>query len=172
MKKSRTVLQKIYLVLAGLSLLGTMLILVFIFYNGNQTITQSMQRSDVVVEKVKPVLDPQDKVDTKTFSHYVRKGAHLTEYSALGICAGLTVGFWWLAGGSLFFLLGATTLLPMTAIMDEYLQGFRGRGSEVKDIMIDLGGCGTGLLLAAIGIAVLAVATWLWRKWKQRKTTA
>ena len=79
-------------------------------------------------------------------SFFVRKGAHLVEFAALGVlwyACGKVYGRRWL------WLLG----LP-TGIIDECLQTIPGRGALVADAVIDVAGyligCGFALLIALL----------------------
>ena len=78
------------IILLVLSILTT----AFIFSNSLKNGEESNAQSAQIVEVVEAVLDPEDKVPTKTVSYIVRKAAHITEYTVLGL---------WLGGLALCF---------------------------------------------------------------------
>ena len=91
--------------------------------------------------------------DKETLLHLVRKAAHFTEFACLGgLSAGLLalfrkvrfhpVAHLWTAG---FFV----------AAIDETIQIFTGRGSQLQDVWLDFAGFATGLVLV---LTVRAIA--------------
>ena len=119
----------------------------FIFSNSLAPREVSNDRSTEIVDEIKPIVDPQDKIPHSTFNHYVRKSAHFLEFAALGFCLmGLTDAI----GRKrripcVPMALLATLLIAST---DETLQFFAvERGPGVKDVLIDLFGAVCGLLL-------------------------
>lgn len=89
-----------------------------------------------------------------TPSFFIRKGAHLLEFGALGAV--------WFACGKVYerrwlWLCG----LP-TAVVDECLQWLVGRGAMVTDVVIDVMGFLGGTALAALTV-------WVWCKKKKIK---
>lgn len=78
----------------------------------------------------------------------LRKAAHFTEFTALGMCLG------WLAR-----MLGKKKALPLlwgiaAACMDETIQRFvPGRYSSIRDVAIDSAGVLTGMILLCLGHA-------------------
>lgn len=76
----------------------------------------------------------------------LRKAAHFTEFTALGMCLG------WLFG-----MLGRGKLLPfgcgvLAASLDETIQRFvPGRGPSIRDVCTDSAGVLTGIVLLYLG---------------------
>ena len=85
---------------------------------------------------------------TETGGGLLRKAAHFTEFTALGMCLG------WLAG-----MLGKKTVWPLlwgvaAACVDETIQRFvPGRCCSIKDVAIDSAGVLTGMILLCLGHA-------------------
>lgn len=69
-------------------LILTILTTAFIFSNSLKNGEESNAQSAPIVEAVEEVLDPEDKVPTKTFNYLVRKAAHIAEYTVLGLWLG------------------------------------------------------------------------------------
>lgn len=123
--------------------------LFFIWSNSLADAPESTVRSDGVIEWLKPIVDPQDKIDEGTFTFAVRKTAHFTEFAVLG--------------GEIFLLLStfgenfprrlrrvppSGLLACGVAVIDEILQLFSpGRACRVTDMMIDTTGALTGALV-------------------------
>ena len=126
----------------------------FIFSNSLEPREVSNDRSNGIVDEVKPIVDPQDTIPRGTFNHYVRKSAHFLEFAALGFCLmGLTDAI----GRKHRIPRIPTALLAalLVASMDETLQFFAaGRGPGVKDVMIDCFGAACGLLLMLLCLKI------------------
>ena len=136
-----------------LSLIAVIAVLCFIFGNSLQNGEQSMQTSGAVVEVVKPIVDPRDEIADETFSTYIRKLAHFTEFFWLGmaVCGVLLSARVYprlarLRGSE------AALFLLLCAVADEFLQSFTGRTSSVRDVLIDFGGALSGLLLTYLAV--------------------
>ena len=119
------------------------LTLVFIWSNSLAGSKESNAFSGWVEHWLKPILDPQGKIAAKAFDHDVRKAAHCIEYAILGALL-----VWMTAGvkNVNVWLLLFTVLLA--AVVDETIQIFTGRTSQVQDIWIDFFGASGGMLLA------------------------
>lgn len=134
------------------------LVVFFIFSNSLKTREESVKDSDAVVGMIGPLLERLfgDKIESISF--VVRKLAHFTEFAVLGLATSalvLTIGMgrrWNLLGYGLTFCL-------VIAIADEIIQGFVGRGSAARDVLIDF--CG-----AIFGFFVILLIA----KMKMRKT--
>ncbi len=141
-----------------LCVLLTLLIVTFIFTNSLENGEESRQSSDVVVDTVKPIVDPQDRIDRETFSFSIRKLAHFTEFFWLGMAlCGVVVGACRRGEGARPLLSyppigGALLLALLTAVTDEWIQSFTGRTSSVSDVLLDFFGalCGFGLTALAV----------------------
>lgn len=134
----------------------SLLITSYIFYNSFQKIDESLERSDKVVEKVQPVVDPDEKIEKEDFSKYTRKAAHIIEFAALGISIGIVFACIYAKTKRLFISL--PLLLSMSVgVADEFIQSFSDRTSCLKDVLIDFSGACGGLLLVVIAILVYSI---------------
>lgn len=127
------------------------------FIWGNSTVSgeESGSLSKKVVDFLKPIFDPANKIDYDYFHYAVRKFAHGTEFAALGV---ITSGLMYFVGKLVRIRLVSMRLFTVlfVAVCDEFLQNFTGRGSSVVDVMIDFGGGVFGILLwtAFIGLVL------------------
>lgn len=121
----------------------------YIFYNSFQKIDESLERSDKVVEKIQPVVDPKGKIEKEDFSEYTRKAAHVIEFAALGICVGFV--FAGIYGKTRRIFVSLPMLLTLSVgVADEFIQSFSDRTSCLKDVLIDFSGACGGLLIVAV----------------------
>ena len=109
----------------------------------------SAGESSLLMDWLKPLLDPQGRVDDDLFHHDLRKCAHFTEYAALGFSmAGLLLH---LPKRKRMPLWGLPAVLCVAvAAVDETIQLFSdGRGPKVLDVLLDSAGalCGIGVYL-------------------------
>lgn len=131
----------------------SLLITSYIFYNSCQKADDSHERSDKIVEKIQPIIDPQGKVDKKDFSEYTRKAAHVIEFAALGISIGIV--FLCIFGKTRRVFVSLPLFIVMSvAVTDEFIQSFSDRTSCLKDVLIDFSGACGGLLLVVMGVFV------------------
>ena len=87
-----------------------------------------------------------------SYGEFVRKLAHLAEYSLLGAECALLAAL--LSGERASRHIWACLFVPLAvAVMDEFLQQFAGRTSLVSDVVVDFAG-----LLA--GVVVVVVVGW------------
>ena len=120
----------------------------FIFLNSMLPGDTSTKMSDAVVYRLPGWLSF---LDVHTLTVFVRKSAHFCEYALLGSLWALTFHF---SGGFRPRNLG-NVLFPCLfwAVADEFLQTFiEDRTGLVQDVVIDLGGILTGVLLTALVI--------------------
>ena len=130
---------------AGLSLL----IIGFIFYNSLQNGPDSNAASGRVMQLLKPILDPWDRVPEDVFHRSVRKLAHFTEFCALGLSLSALAGC--LVWKKPVMTWCAPALLALlVALTDELIQRFTGRTSSLKDVAIDFAGALTGIVLVTV----------------------
>ena len=126
----------------------------FIFSNSLEPREVSNDRSNGIVDEIKPIVDPQDTIPRGTFNHYVRKSAHFLEFAALGFCLmGLTdaIGRKHRIPRIPMALLAALLI----ASTDETLQFFaEGRGPGVGDVLLDFFGAACGLLLMLLCLII------------------
>lgn len=142
---------------AFIFLILIILITAFIFSNSLKNGEESNTQSEPIVEAVEKVLDPKDKIPTKTFNYVVRKAAHITEYTLLGLALGGQV---WYVGKlndkhKRWYIIATLFTGLAIASMDEIIQSFTGRTNSVSDVLIDF----TGVIIG-MGIVLL-----LWRWW-------
>ena len=81
---------------------------------------------------------------------FVRKSAHFCEFGLLG-CE-LTLLFWLKSGIGLQNGCNAAFAALLAAVTDETIQSFTGRGSSVRDVVLDFTGALTGILLLSLAL--------------------
>ena len=142
----------------------TAVMLCFIWGQSLTPSKTSHSESMGIVAWIKPILDPQNRIEEEAFHHYVRKAAHFSEFAALGFCvSGLFFSLQWNARRRRARLPAALASCALTACIDECIQLFNpGRGPMLTDVLLDV--CG-----AAFGIAVLLLVSFITHK---RKKTA
>lgn len=94
-----------------------------------------------------------DGVAEQPTSHIIRKAAHVTEYAVFTALVFLRLES---AGKKRFFT--AWGLGTLTGAIDETLQIFSHRGSQVRDVLIDSAG-------ALLGLCVVALV----QRWRRKK---
>ena len=81
-----------------------------------------------------------------SIEHFVRKGAHMTEYAILAILLCVWLGRWQMSRTRLACIAGAFTVFY--ACSDEFHQLFvEGRAGRINDVLIDSAGAVLGLAL-------------------------
>ena len=127
----------------------SLLTVAFIWGNSLKNIPESAAQSSTVAEAVRPVLDPQEKLEPPAYHNLVRKLAHLVEFFVLGL---FVCGFALCLGLELKKRLVSMPMLIVliVAVADEFIQHFTERGSRVTDVALDFAGALAGLLLAAL----------------------
>ena len=80
--------------------------------------------------------------------HFVRKSAHFCEFGLLG-CE-LMLLFWLRSGVRFQNLCNAAFAALLSAVTDETIQSFSGRGSQVLDVVLDFSGALTDILLVSL----------------------
>ena len=126
----------------------------FIFSNSMLSGIDSNKKSGVIVDLIRPVIDPDGNMATYEIQYIVRKTAHFLEFFILG--ASLTV---------ISFIIGKKILSPWifmpmfftlaAAVADEFVQSFTGRTSLVSDIVIDFSGGFSGIVLTILIYGVI-----------------
>ena len=126
------------------------LVTAFIFSNSMRNSVQSNEASDKVLGILAFVTDFFDKLFGEAdWNYIIRKGAHLTEFGALGILVSalvfkVKVHFEkHLMGYGLFYVL-------LVAVTDEFIQSFSDRTSSVKDVFIDFAGALLGIIIITL----------------------
>ena len=111
---------------------------------------ESGDLSGFIVTVLKPLLDPFGWFSPEGFHLFIRKAGHFTEYFLFSFCfAQLCRDIPAVcARGILFSVLPLCLLI---AVCDEFLQSFTGRGSSVRDVVLDFAGAllGAGIFLLA-----------------------
>ncbi len=128
----------------------TVLMTAFIFSNSMKNSEESNETSDTFLSILTPITEFLDGVFGEAdWNYIIRKGAHLTEFCILGILVSNTVfrikidyGKH-LMGYGLFYVL-------LVAVTDEFIQSFSDRTSSVSDVLIDLTGALTGIIIVAL----------------------
>lgn len=148
------------------------LTLSFIWSNSLANAAESSEKSGNVVRIIKPIIDPENKIEEDIFVTVVRKLAHFSEFTLLGaemLLLFYTFDKWRnLHIYRLCFPVGTAFLCAVT---DELLQlTSPGRSCEFRDMMIDLAGIITGcaLSLLVLFLAIKAVALIKYRKQTRR----
>lgn len=150
MKKSD---RKALILWGGLSLL----MLIVIYGQSLMPPKESGELSGFAVTYLKPILDPLNLFEAEAFHHFIRKAGHFTEYA----CFSLFFGNLCRSAGELrrnnWQLLSLFVCLAV-AVSDEFLQSFTGRGSSVRDVVLDFSG-------ALLGFYIV----WLWHRLSRNK---
>ena len=148
----------------------------FIFYQGSRHLDESYSNSDVVVDQVMEMIEtiqvvtpkPEHQViETalakekfrKDVAYVIRKSAHFFEYGLLS--ALLAIDFYLFKQSRLNLVIYSLFITLLCAVGDEFYQSFIGRGSNVRDIVIDFSG-------ALFGIICVGVMLWIVRKLKSK----
>lgn len=118
------------------------LMLLLIWANSILGSERSNALSGWVERWLKPLIDPQEKIADKTFDYGVRKFAHVLEYALLG--ALLVFGTTQMKNRSVWMLF---LVVLLAAVIDETIQFYTGRTSQLQDVWIDMFGAGIGMLL-------------------------
>jgi VanZ family protein len=129
--------------------------LAFIWGNSLESVQESGAKSGNVFRIVKPLLE-RFVGKGNAPDHIVRKLAHFVEYSALGCELALPVIL--RRKVCIQAVVNCLSAGLAAAVTDEALQLLSDRGSQVSDVLLDLGGAaaGTAFILLIYDIAVLA----------------
>lgn len=128
--------------------------LLFIWGNSIKTVAESGKESKQVLTDTKPALESV-LGKGKATDNLVRKFAHLIEFSALGGEFALLIilrGRVKIQG--VFNCLSAGLF---AAVIDEALQIISKRGSQVSDVLLDLGGVAAGITLTLLFYAIFRI---------------
>ena len=85
--------------------------------------------------------------------YFVRKSAHFCEFGLLGV--ELMLLFWLRSGLHMQNCCNAAFAALLTAVTDETIQIFSGRGSQVQDVVLDFSGAVTGILFVSLMISLI-----------------
>lgn len=117
-----------------------------IFGNSMVSAQDSGALSGGIMLFLRKILDPSGRLDPELLHYIIRKLAHFSEFFLLSC-------FYLLLRRQLpeIYRARCTLLAPfgglLTAVMDEFIQSFSGRGSLVSDVLIDFGGVMTAVFL-------------------------
>ena len=125
-----------------------LLTLSFIFYNSLQPAAESSQKSEGVLNQVKPIFEFVLGKGNVT-DHIIRKTAHFIEFFLLGSELILLPV---LHSKKIRFQIFINCLFAglSTAVIDEALQMLTDRGPRVEDILLDFCGALTGIIIILI----------------------
>ena len=157
--------NKRHTMLVALNIVAICLILCFIFGNSLLDRQESGEMSASVLEFLHPVLRPIVRMLTgappseELLHTVVRKLAHFTEFAGLACFSTLLLlqlCNTWRSHAMGYVLFGTL----FSAVTDEFIQSFTGRGPSVRDVLIDFGGAlfgiaATLLLYVLIGTIIL-----------------
>ena len=151
MEKRNRMTPRQIAILIGIAAL--VLILCFVYGNSMLSKQESAEVSSSVMDTVEGILRPivefvtGGPVDDTLLHKVVRKGAHFAEFAALS--ALLTVLLHLIFGTWRTHAMGYVLFLSLLfGVLDEFLQSFTGRGTSVRDVMLDL--CGALLGIACV----------------------
>jgi len=129
--------------------------LVFIWGNSLQSVPDSQERSIGVMEKITPLLEVFVGKGNVT-DHIVRKLAHFVEFGALGCELALLAVL--RKRVRLQSVVNCLFAGLAVAVIDETIQIFSDRGSQVSDVWLDFSGAVTGIVFVLlIHLLVLAI---------------
>lgn len=165
MEKRNRITPRQIAILIGIAAL--VLILCFVYGNSMLSKQESAEVSSSVMDAMEGILRPivefvtGGPVDDTLLHKVVRKGAHFAEFAALS--ALLTVLLHLIFGTWRTHAMGYVLFLSLLfGVLDEFLQSFTGRGTSVRDVMLDL--CG-----ALLGIACAITVIEIFERLRRRK---
>lgn len=125
----------------------TALYVLFIFSNSLTPADESSRQSGFVLQTLLGILDGLGLDSIWLTEHIVRKCAHFTEYTVLGLLLFKSLAVW---GGSAFpRRLLNVSLGVWIPFVDETLQLFtEGRSGQISDVWLDMSGVAAGTILA------------------------
>ena len=129
--------------------------LAWIFSNSLQSGTESYSQSSKVMKMVQSIaafVAPDSYIATATGEDYerihgvVRTLAHFSEFALLGVLVGCCYCSY--TNKKLFIFL-PFAFLVCVPLVDEFLQTLtEGRAAEIADVLVDMSGAGTGLIIS------------------------
>ena len=123
-----------------------------IFFNSSRSAVESTEQSTPLTEWINSLLCSLN-IPLTLAENLIRKLAHLTEYTILGVLLSTTV-FLYLRKRLKTFLTALLIGVPV-AVCDELIQlTSEGRSCEVRDMLIDTGGILIGALTVMIFISI------------------
>lgn len=128
--------------------------LVFIFGNSLDSREESSDKSGFVTEIITPILEIFMGKGNVT-EHFVRKLAHFTEFFILG-AESAVLAFLILRRGRVG-VLSCLLFGVLSALSDETIQLFTGRGPSVADVWLDFGGFVTAFFIVFLPYAIFRI---------------
>lgn len=142
MRRSTTVILIISIVIVGL--------VTFIFYNSLEEQEKSADKSTGVLSFIINVFNLDcDQEGVNKLHKALRKTAHVLEFTALGVLLSMFFRKFERRNGRKYIAFPLFIGL-LVGVLDEYIQSFNDRSSEVMDILIDFGGAATGLFVTML----------------------
>ena len=148
--------QRIYRRARTAIIILTVLTVAFIWSNSLKNGSESMSVSNSILDIIKPILDPGDRIPAHTFSFVLRKAAHFTEYMILGAELSVLRRLFLCDGIHTEHLLAPFTVLSV-ATVDETIQKFTERTSSTLDVMLDFCGGMFGVLIVLVAVRLFIV---------------
>lgn len=134
----------------------TTFFIAFAFIHSSMPADISGEESENVLQFLQNILNSLG-MDTELTSYIVRKAAHFTEYAAIG---GALVGCAYSFNKAKPYIYSINILFVglLTAVIDETIQlNVAGRSGQVSDILLDFGGCITGVVVVITVIKLLQI---------------
>ena len=126
--------------------------MMLIFYFSQQPVIDSRDLSSTITKQLIEIAEkmtPLENMKESQVHHLVRKNAHFIIYFFLGIFAMLALELTTLKLSTSAVI--ALVLCMIYAVTDEFHQLFvDGRGTQLKDILIDWAGAATGITVATL----------------------
>lgn len=136
-------------------LIITIIIIAFIFTHSLMSGTQSAVESDSAFDIFDAITNFLHIPNVFT-SLTIRKLAHFVEFAVLGIFLSATVYIF--SGTFKNQIFKIPFLLLAIPVIDEFLQYFsEGRNSQVKDVLLDFGGCMFGFLITVLFVKLKTI---------------
>ena len=133
-----------------ISWLAVVLWLALIFVLSAQPVYKSNGLSKGISEEMVKIIEkisPDRHINIDRFNHYLRKIAHFLSYMVLAILMMNVLRLMRVSGGKKIAI--ALVVCILFAISDEFHQLFvPGRGSQVKDVLIDTAGAIVGIFVS------------------------
>ena len=140
----------------------TILYVAFIFSNSATPGVVSSAESNWVTDLLNQWMRDWDLTFIQFSEGFIRKAAHFTEYSVLGVMLTLSLAKYPFFQGKRRWLLVPLGLC--IAVIDESIQLFTpGRDGNPMDVLLDTIG-------VIFGVAFCMLVSWLWNKWQKRKS--
>jgi len=140
----------------------TILYVAFIFSNSATPGVVSSAESNWVTDLLNQWMRDWGLTFIQFSEGFIRKAAHFTEYSVLGVMLTLSLAKYPFFQGKRRWLLVPLGLC--IAVIDESIQLFTpGRDGNPMDVLLDTIG-------VIFGVAFCMLVSWLWNKWQKRKS--